>query len=145
VRVRSVLIITAVLSSILGAVVVYLVLTVPNDVAAATLMRAARRDVAAGENEKAREELSRIVQQYPRTDAAAAATVALVSLGDAEQLRLASAVVELLRSNAAQQKQLADLAARVARIESTPPPAPVVVHAAPKKKAPKRSTRRRRR
>ena len=74
-RTRSFLILTAIVSSLLGAVVAWLVLTVPNDLQAGAMMKAARNDVAAGRNDKARQELSRIIQQYPRTDAAAAATV----------------------------------------------------------------------
>ena len=74
-RARSLLIITAIVSSLLGAVVAWLVLTVPNDLQAGAMLRAARKDVAAGHNDKARQELSRIIQQYPRTDAAAAASV----------------------------------------------------------------------
>src|SRR2546428_7957312 len=71
-RVRTVIIVTALVSSILGAVVAYLVLTVPNDLQAGALMRTARKQIADGDNERARQSLSRIVQQYPRTDAAAA-------------------------------------------------------------------------
>ena len=41
-RVRNILIITAILSSALAAVVVYLVLTVPNDVQAAALLQKAQ-------------------------------------------------------------------------------------------------------
>jgi len=84
-RARSLLILTAIVSSLLGAVVVWLVLTVPNDLQAGALLRAARKDVAAGNNDKARQELSRIIQQYPRTDAAAAATVALATIADSER------------------------------------------------------------
>lgn len=147
-RVRSVLIVTALLSSLLGAVVAYLVLTVPNDLAADTMLKAARKDIAAGDNAKARQELSRIVQQYPRTDAAAAATVALVTLEDAERQKLATTIEQLRRDVAARQKESAGVAERVAKLESTPPPAPVVVKTPPPKPAPKKkatTTRRRRR
>jgi len=81
-RVRNILIITAILSSALAAVVVYLVLTVPNDLQASTLLKQAHKEIAAGENDKARQSLAKIVQQYPRTDAAAAATVALATIAD---------------------------------------------------------------
>src|SRR6266540_3585785 len=59
-----IIIAAAVLSTIVGAVVAYLVLTVPNDLQAAALMKTARRQIAAGDNDHARESLSRIVQQY---------------------------------------------------------------------------------
>ena len=108
-RVRTVLIVTAILSSILGAVVAYLVLTVPNDLQAAALMRSARKQIAGGDNERARQSLSRIVQQYPRTDAAAAATVALASLADSERKRLETDLSSVRNTAAAQQKQIVSL------------------------------------
>ena len=145
-RVRPLLIGTALVSSILGAVVAYLVLTVRNDVQAAALMRTARKEIAGGQNDRARQSLSRIVQQYPRTDAAAAAMVALATLGDNEHRRLLAELDALRRDQAAQQKQLAALNDRVQTIENRPPPAPVVVQAAPKKSPArtKKTTRRRR-
>ncbi|HMC23218.1 MAG TPA: hypothetical protein VKL19_15300 [Thermoanaerobaculia bacterium] len=143
-RVRTVLIVTAVLSSILGAVVAYLVLTVPNDLQAAALMKTARKQIAAGDNDHARESLSRIVQQYPRTDAAAAATVALASLGDNERHKLAADIAALRNESAAQQKQIAALAQRIDEIAARPIPQPVIVQAAPKKAPAKKSTTKRR-
>jgi predicted nucleic acid-binding Zn-ribbon protein len=151
-RVRTVLIVTALFSSILGAVVAYLVLTVPNDLQAAALMKTARKQMAAGDNDRARVSLSRIVQQYPRTDAAAAATVALVSIGGNEQQKLAAEIAALRNESAAQQKQIAALGQRIDEIAARPIPQPVVVQAAPKKSpakkkttAKKRTTSRRRR
>jgi len=143
-RVRTLLIVTALLSSILGAVVAYLVLTVPNDVQAAALMKAARKQIAAGDNDRARESLSRIVQQYPRTDAAAAATVALVSIAGNERHKLAADITALRTESAAQQKQIAALGQRIDEIAARPIPQPVVVQAAPKKAAAKKSTTKRR-
>ncbi len=152
-RVRTLLIVTALLSSVLGAVVAYLVLTVPNDVQAAALMKAARRQIAAGQNDLARQSLSRIVQQYPRTDAAAAATVALASIADSERHTMLSQIESLRRESAGQQKQIADLTQRVADLAARPIPQPVIVQV-PEKKPPakkppakkaatKRSSRRR--
>jgi hypothetical protein len=106
-RVRTVIIATALVSSILGAVVAYLVLTVPNDLQAGALMRTARKEIASGDNEHARQSLSKIVQQYPRTDAAAAATVALASLGDNERKKLAADLARQRSESATQQKQIA--------------------------------------
>ena len=126
-KVRTLLILTALVSAILGAIVAYLVLTVPNDLQAGALLKTAREQIAKGENDKARQSLSRIVQQYPRTDAAAAATVALASIADNEQERL-SAELEALRQNyAALQKQIAGMTNRVETIEKKPPPAPVII------------------
>jgi hypothetical protein len=135
VRARSLLILTAIVSSLLGAVVAWLVLTVPNDLQAGAMLRIARKDVAAGHNDKARQQLSRIIQQYPRTDAAAAATVALATIADSERHALANSFDTLRKTSEAQQKQIADLTARVNTLAAAPPPQPVTVQApAPKKK-----------
>jgi len=142
-RVRTVLVVTALLSSILGAVVAYLVLTVPNDIQAAALMKSARRQIAAGDNERARQSLSKIVQQYPRTDAAAAATVALASLNDSERKKLAAEVAALRSEAAARQKQIEGMAKRIDEIAARPIPQPVIVQA-PAKKTTKRTTTKRR-
>src|SRR5439155_20067590 len=88
VRVKTILIGTAIVSALLGAVIAYLVLTVPNDIEAGALLRSARKEIAAGHNDRGREALTRVVQQYPRTDAAAAAIAALVSLADRERQAL---------------------------------------------------------
>lgn len=149
-RIRPLLWLTAIVSSILGATVVYLVLSVPNDLRADALLKQARKDVTSGDTMKARQSLSKIVQQYPRTDAAAAATVALVSLGEKERDDLAGAIRLLRQQNEQQMKLIAELQKSVAEIRSAPPkvvtvtaPAP---KPAPKKKAPaKKKTRTRRR
>ena len=137
-RFRTLLVGTALLSAALGAVVVYLVLTVPNDTQAAALMKTAKLDIAAGDNDKARESLARIVQQYPRTDAAAAATVALATLADNDRRKLNAEIDAIKKQQDALQKQIASQSERVQTIENRPPPAPVVIREpapAPKKKA----------
>ena len=145
-RTRSFLILTAIVSSLLGAVVAWLVLTVPNDLQAGAMMKTARKDVEAGHNDKARQELSRIIQQYPRTDAAAAATVALATIADSERHALSASIETMRKTAEAQQKQIADLTARVDTLAAAPPPQPVTVQAsAPKKKTTVHHTRRKRR
>ena len=148
-KVRTLLIGTAIVSAVLGAIVAYLVLTVPNDLQADALLKSARKEIAAGENDRARRALSTIVQQYPRTDAAAAAMVALSSLGDNDRQKLLADIGALRTTAAAQAKQLDALHQRVDDIANRPPPAPVIVHApakkAPAKKAIRRRTGRRRR
>lgn len=157
---RPLLILTAVVSSILGAIAVYLVLSVPNDLRADTLLEDARAQIRDGNNEKARESLKTIVQQYPRTDAAAAATVALDSLAKKERDDLARAIAVLRTQNEEQARRIDALQQNVTRLASAPPPQPVTVTApkpapaneasakkktAPKKKkTTKRTTRRRR-
>ena len=142
-RVRTLLIVTAIVSMAIGAVVLYLVLTVPNDLQAAALMKTARRQIADGENDRARASLSRIVQQYPRTDAAAAATVALSSLEDNERRKLVADLNGLRAASDAQQKQIAALGQRVDEIAARPIPQPAPPPPAPAKKKPVRRRHRR--
>jgi TolA-binding protein len=151
-RARTILVVTAIVSSLLGAVVAYLVLTVPNDAQAATLMRQARRDIEAGRSDAARASLSKIVQQYPRTDAAASATVALVKLADDDRRQLQRQLDILKREQSRQiavvnqvqgqmQTAMADIKATGDRLQATArPPAP-----APKKTAPVRKKHRKHR
>ena len=137
-KVRSLLIGTALLSMVVGAIVTWLVLTVPNDLRASALLRDARKEITAGHNDKARTSLSKIVQQYPRTDAAAAATVALVTLGDSERTQLERDIAALQKENVAQKQQISVLTLKVDEIASAPKPAPVIVQApAPKAATPK--------
>ena len=136
-KVRTLLISTSIVSSILGAVVAYLVLTVPNDLAADALMKRAHDDVAAGLNDRARATLLKVVQQYPRTDAAAAATVALITLADQERQKLAAKLSALQRLHDAEKKRLDEVAAKVTELANAPPKT-VVVQAPAPKKAPKK-------
>ena len=149
-RVKTLLIATAVVSAILGAIVAYLVLTVPNDIKSGAMLKNARREIAAGRNDRARVELTRIVQQYPRTDAAAAAIVALSSIANRERQTLEASLEQVRRDAAAQKAQLSDLQKKVAALAAAPPPPPPVVKEPPpakktapaKKPAPKKSRRR---
>jgi len=153
-RVRGFLVLTGIVSAILGALVVYLILSVPNDLRADGLLKDARQNITDGQNEKARASLLKIVQQYPRTDAAAAATVALVTLAQKDRDDLARAVTHVRTQNEQQSKVIAALQKSVTELKTAPPkvvtvqapaPKPVVKKAPPKKKpAPKRTTRRRR-
>lgn len=106
---RALLTLTGVVSAILGALVVYLVLSVPNDLRADTLLKDARGELAKGNDDKARRSLTQIVQQYPRTDAAAAATVALLSLAQKDRDELTRAVTVLRKQNEEQTRALAAL------------------------------------
>jgi len=146
VRGRALLIGTAIISSILGAIVVYLVLTVPNDLEAGALMRQAKKDIDAHQTDRARENLSRIVQQYPRTDAAAAATVALIKLADADRARLARDLAAMKNEVASQKQALGAVSDKVGALAAAPAPAPApVVVSKPAKKAPVHPKPRRRR
>jgi hypothetical protein len=145
-KVRSVLIVTAIFSSLLGALIVYLVLSVPNDLRADGLLKQARADIAAGKNDAARESLTKIVQQYPRTDAAAAATAALVALADKQHRDLVQTVSALRKQNDEQTKRIDDLQKNVTEIRNAPPKVVTVTAPPPAKKpAPKKPTPARRR
>jgi len=138
-RGRALLIGTAIVSSILGAVVVWLVLTVPNDLEAGALMRQAKKDIDAHHTDRAKENLSRIVQQYPRTDAAASATVALIKLVDAYRIRLANELAAMKDDVAAQKRDLGMMSQKVGELAKAPPPAPPAAAPAPAPKpAPKK-------
>jgi thioredoxin-like negative regulator of GroEL len=151
-NIRGLLTLTGIVAAILGALVVYLVLSVPNDIRADALLKEARQQITNGDETKARESLSTILQQYPRTDAAAAATVALVSIAQKENAELHRAVAQLRTENQQQAKVLEELRAGVKEIRNAPPrvveiqgpPAPAlpptVAKAAPKKSAPAKKT-----
>jgi hypothetical protein len=151
-RVRGVLILTGIVSALLGALVVYLVLSVPNDLRADALLKQARQDITDGNNPKARQSLLKIVQQYPRTDAAAAATAALLSLEKKERDDLARAVSRIASQNVQQTKIIVEVQKTVAELKNAPPkivtvqapppkPAPAKKKAPPKKKTPPRRRR----
>jgi hypothetical protein len=158
-KIRSLLTFTGIVSSILGALVVYLIMSVPNDLRADSLLKEARAQLKEGKQAEARQSLSKIVQQYPRTDAAAAATAALVQLGDKDRDDLSRAIAQIRRQNEQQSKLIADLQTNVNAIRNAPPP-PVTVTAptpkppakkvtakkpAAKKTTPKKKTTRKRR
>ena len=146
-RVRTLLIMTAIVSAILGAVVAYLVLTVPNDVEAAALMRRARKDITVGHEDAARTSLMKSVQQYPRTDAAAAATVALVKLADGDRDKLQRELESLKAEQSRQIMVVNQMQTAINDVKNAPPKTIVVQQPvpAPAKKAPPKKTHRRRR
>lgn len=138
-RARTLLTGTAIVSSILGAVAVYLALTVPNDLKADSLLKDAKKDVAAGQADRARETLSRVIQQYPRTDAAAAATVALVKIADQENEKLRVELNQLKQETDNHARTLSGLGQSVESIKNAPQKI-VTIEVPAKKPTPKRST-----
>ena len=152
--VRPLLVLTGIVSSILGAIVVYLVLSVPNDLRADSLLKDARKDIEAQKHDEARQKLSSIVQQYPRTDAAAAATVALVTLAETDRQKLERDMATLRTQNVQQSKLIADLQKGLTEVRNAPPkvvtvqapaPKPAVKKPPPKKTSTKKKSTRRRR
>ncbi|HYC62627.1 MAG TPA: hypothetical protein VEK79_23955 [Thermoanaerobaculia bacterium] len=154
-KVRWLLILTSIVSSILGALVVYLMLSVPNDLRADSLLKDARKNITDGQNDKARESLLKIVQQHPRTDAAAAATAALMTLAQKERDDLARAVGVVRTQNEQQTKLINELRTNLDTLKNAPPkvvtvqappPKPPAKKVTPKKKTtPKKKPTRRRR
>ena len=155
-KIRPLLYLTAFVAAILGATSAYLALSVPNDLRADALLKDARKDLTAGNNDKARDSLSKIVLQYPRTDAAAAATVALWSLGRKERDDLAREIAVLRTQNQRQEQLLSNLQKNVTAVQNTPPkvvtvqapapePAPAKKVTPRKKTSPKKKTTKRRR
>jgi predicted nucleic acid-binding Zn-ribbon protein len=108
-------------------------------------MKQAKKELDAHQNDRAREKLTKIVQQYPRTDAAAAATVALIKLADADRAKLETELAAMKSDVAAQRQDIGAVSQKMAEAAKAPPPAPVEVKAAPKKKAPVHHKRRHRR
>ena len=144
-RIRALLWLTAIVASILGGVAVYLALSVPNDLKADSMLKSSREQIAKGDTAGARESLSKIVQQYPRTDAAAAATVALSRIADQDRAKLQAAVDRLRAENEQQAKQLDELRSTIEGVKNAPPKVVTVQAPAPKPKpAPKRTTPKRR-
>jgi hypothetical protein len=137
-RVRTLLIGTAIVSSILGGIAVYLALTVPNDLKADSLLKDAKKDMAGGQLDRARESLSRVIQQYPRTDAAAAATVALVKIADQENEKLRVEQKQLRQATDNNTKQLTGLGQSVESIKNAPQKTVTVEAPAAKKPPPKK-------
>jgi hypothetical protein len=109
-------------------------------------MKRARTDITAGRSDTARASLSRIVQQYPRTDAAAAATVALVKLADDDRVRLQRELDTVRREQSRQIALVNQMQTTIDEVKNAPPKTIVVQQPAPppKKAAVHKKTRRRR-
>lgn len=123
---RAALILTALVFLSAGATATYFAMSIPNDIRAEALLRSARNDLQEGKRESARQSLETIVRSYPRTDAAATATVALIGLmvadQKASQQRMQSQIDAMQRESAAAGRRLTKLETEAAK----PPPAPVL-------------------
>lgn len=140
-RVKAVLTLTALVSSILGAAVVWLMLSVPNDLRADAMLKTAQKQIESGKEREARGSLSKIVQQYPRTDAAAAATVALATLGQKDREALQRDVLALQKRNEQIASMVLALQRTVTEVKNAPPK--VVTVEVPAKPKPKPARKRR--
>ena len=90
-----------------GAVVAWVGLSVPRDVSAQSILREARDAIRAGDVDVARAKLQQVIKDYPRTDAAAAASYALFRLDDQERAELRARIEILERERAEQGERLA--------------------------------------
>jgi thioredoxin-like negative regulator of GroEL len=153
---RGFLTLTAIISLLLGGFVVYLFFSIPNDLKSDTLLKEARQELEKGDRDRARQSLSRIVQQYPRTDAAAAATIALLTIADQDVRELRAQLAQVRTDHDEERKLINALTKQVGDVPNLVaaavprPSAPEAKAAAPapRKKAvvhhKKKSTRRRR-
>lgn len=102
-------VVIAVLLVALGGGVTYLALSIPNDLQAEKVLKQAKADVEAGQRGRARESLQRVVQQYPRTDAAAAALHMLFRMAEQDQAQLEKELIALKRQREGDRKKLDSL------------------------------------
>jgi len=127
-------------------------MTVPNDIQSDALLKSARMNLERGDREKARAALIHIVQQYPRTDAAAAATTALIELAAQEQKALRDQIAAIEKEHNEERETINRISTQLTEL-SKPAPAPPPAAVKPaRKKAPakkaaakKQPTRRRHR
>lgn len=133
---RAVFILTTVLSLIVGGAVVYLFMSIPNDLRAESLLAQARADLQKEDRDAAREKLTTIVRDYPRTDAAAAASFALFRLLLEDRRELQRRVTELEKRQKDLTGQLAQSGRQIEELAKRPVPEPP--KAAPAKPAPAR-------
>ena len=164
-KLKPIPIIAAVFLILVGSAVTYLLMSIPNDVKAESILRQARDQLKKGNRAEARESLRDLVEKYPRTDAAAAGVRMLFHTLEEDRRTLDSQIRKLQDQNKADQKRIAALEERVTQTSAltqkaaqeaeaakklaaarpSPTPRPVVRKATPKKKTPTRKTTKRRR
>jgi hypothetical protein len=88
-------VLTALILIAAGGVISWLLFSIPNDLRAETALRAARDELSKGNREAARSNLHRVVEQYPRTDAASTAVNILFTMADQDRMRLVAEIEEL--------------------------------------------------
>jgi TolA-binding protein len=156
-RVRPIYIASAVLLFVAGSLFGWFAFSIPKDLRAEALLKEARTDLQAKNEDDAQQKLLRVIRDYPRTDSAAAATAALFELQqrknapdpEAEALNeLLQKRILALRSEQQQQAtRIAELEKRLAAAEKKAAAAPAVAarKTTPKKAPAKKTTTRRKR
>jgi TolA-binding protein len=121
---------------------------VPNDLRADAILKTAHRQLAEGKDREARASLARVIQQYPRTDAAAAALVAMATLGQNDREEIQQAIVAIRKQNEQLTSMVYDLQQFMAETKNAQAkaaaaqPAPAKPKPAPAKKPPAKKRRR---
>jgi thioredoxin-like negative regulator of GroEL len=134
-----------------GAVLAWFAMAIPRDIRAEAMLREARTHLEQEERNEAREKFEQVVREYPRTDAAAAASVALFRFHVEERDRLEQQIRLLSLQRRDDARRISDLERTVERLNAAraaPPPAaakPAPKKPAPKKPAPKRPAPKKRR
>lgn len=128
----------ALVAAIVGGTVAYLMLSVPRDLNADRLLRQARDAMKEKRTEAARDKLRSVIATYPRTDAGAAATAALLQLEAEEQQKLRAQIQSVEKKQSASEAQLRTLNQRLAELSKRPQPAPAPPQVAAPKPAPKK-------
>lgn len=145
---RRLALIAIILSSVvIGGVVVWFALTIPNDVRAEALLREAQGELRERKRDGAREKLEAIVRDYPRTDAAATALTALLRMANEDRVELERRLQSSETRAAEQTKKLTALEQRLTEVSKKASAPPQVAKPAPAKKptvkrATKKPTRR---
>lgn len=112
-RTAYAILLTAIVFLLLGAAGAYLAMSIPNDIRAEAILKEARSHLQAGEREQAREKFETVVKNFPRTDAASAASYALFRLLDGDRKELAQQLEALEKQRATVQKRMDDLDKRI--------------------------------
>src|SRR5687767_10091822 len=121
---RGSLLLTAFLFLILGVAAGYLFLSIPRDVRAEALLKQARQALQEKKSDEARQTFERVVKEYPRTDAAGAATYALFRILDQERQELERKLTALEKQRQTDAKKIADVERVTTELAKRPVPAP---------------------
>jgi predicted AAA+ superfamily ATPase len=123
-----------------GGVLAWFAMAIPRDIRAEAMLREARAHLEQEERSEAREKFEQVVKEYPRTDAAAAASVALFRFHVEERDRLEQQIRLLSLQRRDDARRISDLELTVERLNAAraAPPAAAPAKPAPRKPAPKK-------
>jgi hypothetical protein len=107
---KTVLVLVALALIAMGSAMTYLALSVPNDIRAEAMLREARDELNSKQRDAARDRLRTVLEQYPRTDAAATAINILFRMEEQERAKLLAEIEELRTLRERDLKRVAQLA-----------------------------------